>query len=261
MRRLFCFIGVLIVFCAFLFSTQIAIAGPSGGVIKAPQAKVAIKIDGKLDEWNLGLFKNDQKIILSKKNGFVNSGTFGDDKDFSAVIYALYDNSNLYVAADITDDAIEKGFGADNNWQNDCIEIWIDGAGDQGTMTDRGGNDPDNYQLNVDVNGVPYIYRNDNAGNILKDIKSGADIKGTNYTLEVQIPFSAIPELNLNASKVMGFGISFVDSDKGVWSHILWQGEVENEPTTWGKLEFIQEKLSVEPTMKLSATWGNIKDK
>jgi hypothetical protein len=260
MRRPFCYVAIMVVCFAFLVSVQIAIAGPSGGVIKTPQAKVAIKVDGKLDEWNLGVFKNDQKIVLTKKNGFINSGAIDDDKDFSTVVYALYDDSNLYIAADVTDDAIDKANGAGNNWQNDCIEIWIDGAGDQGTMTDRGGNDPDNYQLNVDVNGVPFVYRNDGAPAILKDIKSGADIKGTNYTLEVQIPFTSIPELNLKASRIMGFSVSFVDSDKSSWNHILWQGEVEHEPTTWGKLEFAQEKLAVEPAMKLSTTWGNIKN-
>jgi len=260
MRKLFCQVVIMVVCCVFLLSTQIVIAGPSGGVIKAPQVKVAIKVDGKLDEWNLGLFKSDQKIVLTKKNGFINTGTIDDDNDFSVVVYALYDDKNLYIAADVTDDAIEKGFADGNNWQNDCIEIWIDGAGDKGTMTDRGGNDPDNYQLNVDVNGLPYVYRNDDAAKILKDITSGAEVKGTDYTLEVQIPFSAIPEFNINSSRVIGFSVSFVDSDKGVWNHILWQGEVEHEPTTWGKLEFAQEKLSVDHTMKLSTAWGKIKN-
>jgi hypothetical protein len=59
--------------------------------------------------------------------------------------------------------------------------------------------------------------------------------------------------------RVMGFSISFVDSDKGSWNYILWQGEVEHEPATWGKMEFIQGNLAVEPAMKLSTTWGNIK--
>ena len=259
MKRLFCYVAIMAMCFAFLMSTQTVIAGPSGGVIEVPQVNVAIKVDGKLDEWNLGLFKNDQKIVLTKKNGFINSGSIDDDKDFSAVVYALYDDSNLYLAADVTDDAIGKANAAANNWQNDCIEIWIDGAGDKGTMTDRGGNDPDNYQLNVDVNGVPMVYRNNDSAVILQQITSSANIKGTNYTLEVQIPFKAIPELNLKSSRVMGFSISFVDSDQGLWNHILWQGEVEHEPTSWGKMEFIQEKLAIEPAMKLSTTWGNIK--
>ena len=152
------FVCVLMVVLMFV-SVKMAFSGPQGGVIVAPQTDAKITVDGKLDEWKLNIFKNDQKIVLTKKNGFINAGTIDDDKDFSAVIYALYDNDNLYLASEVKDDATEKGFAGGNNWQNDCIEIWIDGAGDQGTMTDRGGNDPDNYQLNVDVNGLPFFCR------------------------------------------------------------------------------------------------------
>ena len=254
------FTKYLIVFLlAFAISAHIAFAGPSGGVIVAPKAYFKINIDGKLGEWRLGLFKNEQKIVLTKKNGFINSGTIDNDEDFSAVIYALYDSDNLYIGAEVTDDATENGFVGSNNWQNDCIELWIDGAGDKGTMTDRGGNDPDNYQLNIDVNGLPWVYRNNSAQDILKPIKSAASMKGTNYTLEVEIPFSAIPELDLKAKGFIGFSVSFVDSDKGVWNHILWQGEIEHEPSQWGKLEFSPQNLSVESMRKLPATWGLIR--
>jgi hypothetical protein len=247
---------VFSVYCILVLSTQMASAEPEEGLIVAPQTDANIKIDGKLDEWKLELFEDKNKIVLTRKTGFINSGSISDDDDFSAVIYTLYDNDNLYLATEVTDDASETGFTGGNNWQNDCIEIWIDGAGDDGTMTDRGGNDPDNYQFNVDINGFPYVYRNDDAGKLLPQMESASDVQGTNYTLEVRIPFSAIPELDLNKSRIMGFSVSFVDSDKGVWNHILWQGEVEHEPTTWGDLEFSLETLSVEPVEKLPATWG-----
>lgn len=240
-------------------SIQVAFAGPEEGLIVAPQTDANIKIDGELGEWKLELFTDEQKITLTRKNGFINAGTIDDDKDFSTIVYALYDKDNLYLAAEVNDDANEKAFGGNNNWQNDCIEIWIDGAGDDGTMTDRGGNDPDNYQFNVDVNGLPWVYRNDDAQKLLSEMESAAASQGTNYTLEVKIPFSAIPELDLKKSRIMGFSISFVDSDKGVWNHILWQGEVEHEPSTWGDLEFSLEKLAVEPMGKLPVTWGMMK--
>jgi hypothetical protein len=238
---------------------QNSFAGPEEGLIIAPQSKANVKIDGKLDEWKLELFTDDQKIILTRKNGFINSGAIDDDDDFSAVVYTMYDQNNLYVATEVTDDALEKGFTGASNWQNDCIEIWIDGAGDDGTMTDRGGNDPDNYQFNVDVNGLPWIYRNDNSAKLLAEMETASSNQGTNYTVEAKIPFSVIPELDLNKSRIMGFGISFVDSDKGVWNHIIWQGEIENEPTQWGDLEFSLEKLAIEPVDKMPAMWGRLK--
>jgi len=245
--------------CILVLSIQVAFAGPEDGLIVAPQTSANINIDGELGEWKLQLFSDDQKIILNTDTGFINSGTIDGDDDFSAVIYALYDDDNLYLAAEVTDDAIENGFTGGDNWQNDCIEIWIDGAGDDGTMTDTGGHDPDNYQFNVDVNGFPYVYRSDDAATLLAQMETAADTQGTNYTLEVRIPFDAIPELDLNDSRIMGLGISFVDSDNGAWNHILWAGTVENQPAEWGDLEFSLETLSVKPVDKLSATWGLMK--
>jgi len=259
MRKSFMSMMVFSAFCVLVLSTHNAFAGPEGGIILAPQTDARIEIDGKLDEWDLELFADEQKIVLTEENGFINVGTIDDDEDFSAVIYAIYDSDSLYVAAEVTDDATENGFSGGNNWQNDCIEIWIDGAGDDGTMTDTGGNDPDNYQFNVDVNGFPYIYRNDDAATLLNQMESASDVQGTNYTLEIRIPFTAIPELDLSSSRIMGFGVSFVDSDGGVWNHILWQGETENEPSQWGDLEFSLEKLSVEPVDKMPVVWGLIK--
>lgn len=246
--------------CCILVSMQIAFAVMAADdLIVAPQTSASVNIDGDLGEWKLQLFSEDQKIVLTVDNGFINSGAIDGDDDFSAVIYAMYDNDNLYLAAEVTDDATDNAQTGGSNWQNDCIEIWIDGAGDDGTMTDTGGHDPDNYQFNVDVNGFPYIYRTDDAAALLALMETAATTQGTNYILEVRIPFEAIPELDLNASRIMGLGISFVDSDNGVWNHILWSGTAENQPAEWGDLEFSLETLSVEPARKLSATWGLMK--
>jgi hypothetical protein len=258
MRRIFIYMAV---FCVLVLSTQVALAGPSGGLIIAPKTYDSINIDGNLNEWKLNLFVEENKIVLTRDNGFINSGSIDNDDDFSSVTYALYDDDDLYIAVEVTDDATENSYIEGNNWQNDCIEIWIDGAGDDGTMTDTGGNDPDNYQFNVDVNGAPYIYRNNDASNLLALMETAATMQGTNYTLEIRIPFEAIPELDLDANRIMGFSVSFVDSDDGVWNHILWQGETENQPAEWGDLEFSLETLSVEPVSKLSTTWGLMKSK
>ncbi len=250
---------VFLACCILALSAQVTLAAQDEGLIVAPQTGADVEIDGNLNEWKLGLFTDAQKIVLTRKNGFINSGDIDDDDDFSTVIYTMYDDDNLYIAAEVTDDATENGYAGGSNWQNDCIELWIDAAGDDGTMTDSGGHDDDNYQFNVDVNGAPYIYRNDNAAILLPEMETAAAMQGTNYTLEIRIPFSALPEINLNTNRFMGLGISFVDSDAGVWNHILWKGEVENQPAEWGDLEFSLETLSVEPVGKLPTTWGMLR--
>lgn len=252
MRRL-----VLVGMVAWVASAQ---AFPKGGVIRAPRVNDnVLVVDGKLSEWQAHLFTNAQKIVLTKDTGFINVGSFDNDKDFRAVVYVLYDSKNLYVGASVVDDAIEKGFTGGNNWQNDCIEIWIDGANDGGTMTDFGGADADNYQLNVDVKGEPFVYRNDAAAAILKEIKSAATLEGTDYSVEVRIPFSVIPEVKVKPEGSIGFSVSFVDSDRGSWNHLLWQGDTENNPEQWGDLIFATETLSVGARGKLPVMWGSLR--
>jgi hypothetical protein len=255
MERTLCAAAVL-----FVVAATLSHAAPKGGVIRAPRvADRDITVDGRLVEWRTNLATEQQRITLTRDTGFVHVGTVDNDKDFRAIVYAVHDSSALYVAAEVTDDATEKGFAGGENWRNDCIEIWIDGANDGGTMPDRGGNDPDNYQLNVDVNGKPYVYRNNDAAKLLAQIASAATVQGTNYTLEVRIPFAAIPEAQTKAESVLGFGVSFVDSDKGAWNHILWQGDVENDPNQWGDLVFASETLAVRPRGKAPAVWAALK--
>jgi hypothetical protein len=217
---------------------------PAGGKIIALKAKNPINVDGNLQEWPLSSFGENQKIMLDQKAGNITAGKIESDSDFRAITYVLYDDSSLYIAAEVTDDNIVKTNECENNWRNDCLEIWIDGADDDGTMIDNGGNDPDNYQLNVDVNGCVYVYRNKNASELKKNIKAAAKIKDKGYILEIKIPFASIPELDLELKKSMGFSISFVDADKTAeseWNHILWQGKKEHEPKEWGTLQFIRQ--------------------
>lgn len=214
---------------------------PSGGRIIAVKASKSIQIDGSLTEWSSTDFGKNQKINLGLAGGYINAGKIDSDADFKATTYVLYDDTALYIAVQAIDDNIVKINECYNNWRNDCIEIWVDGADDDGTMTDHGGNDEDNYQLNVDVNGCVYVYRNYGAKGIAEGIVAAVKILDEGYVMEIKIPFSNIPELDLKSKNSMGFSISYVDADKAPeseWNHILWQGKKENNPEEWGTLQF-----------------------
>ena len=102
MRRSLVSVMVLSVCFIMALSIQMGFAGPEDGLIVTPRTGGSIKIDGKLDEWSLELFTDAQKIVLTVDNGFINSGDIDDDDDFSAVIYTLYDDSNLYLATELS---------------------------------------------------------------------------------------------------------------------------------------------------------------
>ena len=75
MKRSAKFMLVLSILCLSILFTQVSIAGPEGGLIVAPKTGESIKIDGKLDDWNLELFTPEQKIVLTIDNGFINNGS------------------------------------------------------------------------------------------------------------------------------------------------------------------------------------------
>ena len=81
-------------------------------------------VDGKLDEF----VKAGALVCYMLGPDFLGS-TSGIDSaaDQSGNVYVMYDAKNLYWGADVTDDVLvmERAGGA--IWENDAIEIWLDG--------------------------------------------------------------------------------------------------------------------------------------
>lgn len=207
----------------------------SGGSLQCLQAEKKVVVDGTLNEWKTSFLKENNAIHLSSENGYVNAGDISDKNDFSASVYASSDEKNLYLAAKVIDDSVVKKFPKKENWRNDGIEFWIDGAADKGTMPDFGGDDSDNFQLVVDAKGNVKVYRNKEAVALGKQCTAAAKEITNGYIVEVKIPLSAIQEFDVVKNKI-GFNVSFVDADGDDWSHILWQGKKENNPKQWGTL-------------------------
>jgi hypothetical protein len=67
-----------------------------------------------------------------------------EQQDFSFVIYAGYDASNLYVAVRVTDDAIQEDDAAadsanGNTWMDDSVELFLDGDNSNFATRDTSG--------------------------------------------------------------------------------------------------------------------------
>ncbi len=222
----------------------------------APKSPGNLKIDGDPADWQIEFFADEQKLFLSKDNGFINVGDISNDKDFSATTYVMYDDKMLYILAIAKDDIIDKGNPPNTNWKNDCIELWFDGADDVGAFPGQ----PDNLQLNVDVNGEPWIYRDVNLNaKLVPKTEGAAERTADGYIIEVAVPLAEVPDTKIVDGGQIGFSISFVDSDNAVWNHLLWLGNNEVNINEWGKLIFSGETLAVEPLNKLATVWGSLK--
>jgi len=223
----------------------------------APRMDAAPTIDGDAGDWELGLFPDDAQLVLNGGNGNVNAGDIGNEADFGTTTYVAYDDDMLYVLVVATDDALEMGFAAANNWQNDCLELWIDGRDNDGAFP----GEDDNVQVNVDINGVPMVYRDAGGLNavLLPEVLGGATETGDGWTIEAAVPLTLVPDTELVAGGQIGFNVSFVDSDDGVWNHLLWLGVQEVNTAQWGTLAFSADSLAVDVDGKLATTWGAVR--
>lgn len=226
-------------------------------VVAAKVADGLIQIDAVLDEWNLAQFGDAHSIVLTPATASSIGGAVADENDGSATLYAAYDTDNLYLAVEVTDDTTYAAQTGGNIWQNDGVELWIDGANNAGAFP----GEADNYQLVVDSNGARQGYRNDDVDALVAVVENAADRDGTNYTLEVRIPLNAITDLDLGAG--MGFNITLVDADAaqsaGGWNRLFWQGSVDTDTTAWGDLTFGDALTPVAPIGKLPTTWAHFK--
>lgn len=88
-------------------------------IANAPRRQAAIRLDGILDEW-----KGAQPIALTYLSGF-EQGRY-DPADLSGSCRAMWDNQNLYLAFDITDNDHCQPYAGDIVWLADAIEFGVD---------------------------------------------------------------------------------------------------------------------------------------
>jgi hypothetical protein len=220
-------------------------------------------IDGTIgeSEWKAAL-----KTEITPKTG---SWDFGKT-EVSYIFYVMYDKDYLYVAARLTDDDIQTDSAAEgsingNTWQDDSIEIFVDGNHNHA---------PDAF---VDVEypfGGQYVIT---AGNAVRFQNSGAesfgdgpdddyyavaDIKDQKHwemEARLRLGFFGSPK----QGDVFGFNISTNDDDGGDTEEaaLFWTGEPPNiysNEQEWGDLVF-GEPFGVSPASRLATTWGQIR--
>ncbi len=169
-----------------------------------------------------------------------------DDTDLSADIFAGTLDGFLYIGVRVFDETIvtdtaEARSENGNTWQDDSVEIFIDGDNSNVDTRDTSGTNPDI----VDTGGQFVItannaYRHMEAGNPLYDPSSGwfAQTKESDdgYHAEFRIPLSMIG--NPQPGEHIGFTVNINDDDNGgtdTESVLIWTGETHVE-STYGNL-------------------------
>jgi endoglucanase len=182
---------------------DLTLARPS---ITAQRPSGPITIDGNLSEASWSVSNSVTKTIVGTNN---NTITFG----------VLWDSTNLYVGAKVLDGNLYSDSGP-SPWQDDSIEIYIDGNHNRGTTYDS-------YDRQI-VKGwnTSTIWVNGNQTNGIRH--AWASISG-GYSVEVAIPWSNIG-ITPTAGTVIGFDVANNDDDDGGLreSQNVWSGTATN---------------------------------
>lgn len=211
-------------------------------IVYAVKTSKAIKIDGNLADWNKA-FPLTMKDVSFFKEGL----NWGGTADLSGNVYLMWDENNLYLAAEVTDKIplINKKEKQDI-WNGDAIEIVM--STDPGADPKRNDFDRNDYQIGFGTGDgkafKPTIWswqrRRIPAGSEIRVKKTASPL---GYILEARIPWGFFPNGFVPSSgKKVGFDIALDDADNTGEreKQFIWNGDYYfyRDPSVWGTLEF-----------------------
>ncbi len=194
--------------------------------------------------WYLSLDLNLEDEIRGGMVGDVGDPPF-DDNDQSFQIYAGYDADNLYIAVRVVDDFTETDDAEANSangstWQDDSVEVFIDG--DNSNYPDR---DTSGTNAEVVGTGGQYVitannaYREAEAGNpgFGEDAAWFAKTEWTDTGFDAEFRISMDTIGNPQPGDIIGFTVGVNDDDDGSTAErqMMWVGSPHTE-ITYGNL-------------------------
>ncbi len=188
---------------------------------KICQFITAPTIDGDLTDWGTFPTYSITNIL---------SGTIGSNGDLSAEFGVRWDNTNLYLAGIVTDDALINDGG--NSWENDGFEVYIDAGNEKATSYDA-----NDHQLLFLYND-PTVYYHSGAGNDPVGVSFGMTPTNLGYVIEIQLSWVFLGATPSN-NNLLGLDIHVNDDDDGAArdKKIAWSSTIDqawSNPTLFG---------------------------
>lgn len=214
----------------------------NGLEMRAARRSTPPTIDGDLRDWPLfPCYTLDR----AEQIGYGDPAAWGGPQDLSGSFCWGWDDSALYLAFDVQDDALRAFRGA-NVWENDYVEVWLDVdlAGD----FDRAKNDSDDFQFGfmpgnfADVEPRAVVFVPPVPGARVQEIETAFVRTEGGYRGEVKIPFAIFGEALDLSQGVVGASLSFSDndSDKPVQEMMISTAPASiaqwGNPTLWSNL-------------------------
>ncbi|MFC4601691.1 endo-1,4-beta-xylanase [Cohnella hongkongensis] len=142
---------------------------------------------------------------------------------------ALWDDRNLYVLIQVSDEELDKS--SPNAWEQDSVEVFLDEDNGKTTFYQS---DDGQFRVNFD-NEASF-----NPPALADGFESAVRVSGTNYTVEMKIPFRAIAPAN---GRTIGFDAQINDARGGArqsvaaWNDTTGTGYMD--PSVFGVLTLL----------------------
>lgn len=153
--------------------------------------------------------------------------TVDNSSDLSALIKVLYDDQALYFYYNVVDNA--KRASSTNFWENDGIEIYIDGNNDKATAYDA-----NDFQFVIRYDASIILEGHDKS---IAGIQAKATQNDLGYVMEVKIPWTTIG-VTPSVGKQLGIDFHVNDSDVALRDgKITWFATADNsysDPSIFG---------------------------
>lgn len=210
---------------------------PNGSPITATYLNTPPVIDGDFSEWSTTIYSAEETVPYAGDN-------WTGASDLSANFYIGWDNENLYLAINRTDDTFVQVSWGRYMYRGDDVEIQLDTdlAGDfhSAVMSN------DDYQIGLSpgnfdsIESEAYRWYPRYLESWLRTVVVEAVRNNGGYVLEAKIPWSVFAVTPLDGTR-FGFALSLSDNDIAGTSS--WQSMVSSvntrrvtDPTTWGTL-------------------------
>jgi len=194
---------------------------PNSEYFKVFRAAGAIVIDGNENDW-------DDVPKHKMRQYYDLDGPIDNKFDLSSYFKMLWDDDNLYVFIKVLDNTISVN--ADNDWEKDSFELFIDGDNSKNSPADD--NIPHTYPGSYDSNDeqlrfvwqetvqrLPWGYDNSTFEYSYTQTNKG-------WNLEIKMPFDALTDFPGQAGHVFGVEFHINDNDgDGRQNFLKWHSE------------------------------------
>jgi fibronectin type 3 domain-containing protein len=210
-----------------------------------PQAQIiagTATIDGTVD----AAWSGATAYSLNKTSGTISSGA-----DLSATWKGMWDSTNLYILADVTDD-VKKNDSA-SVWDDDAVEVYLDADHNGGTVYDA-----NDRQIELGWGDAAAV--EPQSRGIAGVTFAKADPTGTTYRIEAKIPW-AIESFTPASNAIIGIDVHVDDDDDGGVGDgkLIWNdgtNQAWTNPSLFGAGKLNAPAGPAAPT-GLTATQGN----